>query len=343
MNGVPPERLRLLALISVLILMASVGSNATIAVHQGERIQAAINSASSGERIEVYAGEYREKLVVDRPIILKGMAWEGRQPHVESDDGSAITIKAAGVVLDGFSVQSAGGWSGDAGILVLSEDNVIRNNTARGSGNVGILLLGAGNNTIAGNVVWANGREGLLVKNGNGNSIEKNQISKNRIGLRLEGSHSNRVLGNSFLDNQFEAMNLQESQGNIIQANLARGSESALIMDRCRDNVVSGNDFLENEKGIRLSFREGAAASQRKMGVWSYPIAPCRRRRRQTATTPSMAITSPTGKTPTMTASTAGMMAGWETTTAISTIQEKDAGELAGSAMMSWPYRAGPA
>ena len=183
MNGVPPERLRLVAWISVLILMAAGGSNATVAVHQGERIQAAINSASSGERIEVYAGEYREKLVVDRPIILKGMAWEGRQPRVESDEGSAITIKEAGVVLGGFSVQSASDWSGDAGILVLSEDNIIRNNTARGSGNVGILLLGAGDNTITGNVVWAKGREGLLVKNSSGNSIERNQISENRIGI----------------------------------------------------------------------------------------------------------------------------------------------------------------
>ena len=276
MNGVPPERLRLLALISVFIVMAAVGSNATIAVHQGERIQAAINSASSGERIEVYAGEYREKLVVDRPIILKGMAWESRQPHVESDDGSAITIKAAGVVLDGFSVQSASGWSGDAGILVLSEDNIIRNNTARGSGNVGILLLGAGNNTITGNLVWANGREGLLLKNGSGNSIEKNQISQNRIGIRLEGSHGNRILGNSFLDNQFEAMNLQESQGNIIQANLAQGSESALIMDGCRDNIVRGNDFLENEKGIRLSFREGGSGISAGNGgvVISYSAVP---------------------------------------------------------------------
>ena len=213
---------------------------------------------------------------VDLPISFKGMAWEGRQPQVESDDGSAITIKAAGVVLDGFSVQSAGGWSGDAGILVLSDDNVIRNNTARGSGNVGILLLGAGNNTITGNLVWAIGREGLLLKNSSGNFIERNQISKNRIGLRLEGSHGNRVLGNSFLDNQFEAMNLQESQGNIIQANLARGSESALIMDGCRDNLVRYNDFLENEKGIYLSFREGSSGiSAGKDGVViSYSAVP---------------------------------------------------------------------
>lgn len=85
--------------------------------------------------------KFWEKLVVRPAHNFKGHGL-GVASHMESDDGSAITIKAlGGVVLDGFSVQSAGGWSGDAGILVLSEDNVIRNNTARGSGNVGILLL----------------------------------------------------------------------------------------------------------------------------------------------------------------------------------------------------------
>ena len=229
-------------------------ANAAVLVKPGERIQAAIDAAHPGETIEVSSGTYQESLVIDRSLILKGISSGVELPRVESENGPAITIKANGVILEGLWAKSASGWTGDAGILVLSNDNIIRNNMASGSGNAGILLVKCSNNTVFGNVVQGNGNEGLLLENASFNRLEKNEVSDNRYGCKLVGSGENRILGNTFLQNKFDAINLQESNANLIEGNNAAGSDSALVLDSSRDNIVRKNDFAGNEKGIYLSY-----------------------------------------------------------------------------------------
>ncbi|MDD2754042.1 MAG: NosD domain-containing protein [Methanothrix sp.] len=239
-------------------------ANAVVVVMPGERIQAAIDGAQSGETIEVSAGNYQESLVIDRSIILKGMSTGGDLPRVESENGPAITIKANGVVVEGLWAKSASGWTEDAGILVLSNDNIIKNNMASGSGNVGIFLQKCSNNTVSGNVVQGNGNEGLLLENSSRNLLDGNEISDNRYGCKLVGSSENRLIGNTFLRNRIDAINLQESHGNLIDGNNAAGSDSALTIDSSRDNIAQRNNFVGNEKGIYLSYLETGKDTQSK-------------------------------------------------------------------------------
>ena len=253
MKGTPEKLLRLIAAMFAFIILANC-ANAAVIVKSGERIQAAIDAAPPGEIIEVSSGTYQESLVIDRSLILKGISSEGSFPRVESENGPAITIKADGVILEGLWAKSASGWTGDAGILVLSNDNIIRNNMASGSGNAGILLQMCSNNTVFCNVVQGNGNEGLLLKNSSRNRLEKNEVSDNRYGCKLVGSRENKILGNSFLNNRFEAISLRESEANLIEGNNAAGSDGALVLDSSRDNIVRKNDFDENEKGIYLSY-----------------------------------------------------------------------------------------
>ncbi|MDD4580166.1 MAG: NosD domain-containing protein, partial [Methanothrix sp.] len=192
-------------------------ANSVVYVKQGEQIQSAINVASPGETIEIASGVYQESLVVDRSIILKGISSADSLPCVESESGSAITIKADGVILEGLWAKSASGWTGDAGILVLSDDNIIRNSMASGCGNAGILIQEASNNTVTGNVVQGNGNVGVLLKNSSLNRLKNNKISDNRYGCKLTGSEKNRIIGNVFLNNKYEAINLQESHTNLIE------------------------------------------------------------------------------------------------------------------------------
>lgn len=255
MKSMPEKPLRLLAAMFTFILLASC-ANATVSVKQGERIQAAIDAASPGETIEVTNGTYQESLVVDRSLTLKGISSDSEDgfPRVESENGPAITIKADGVILEGLWAKSASGWTGDAGILVLSNNNIIRNNMASGSGNAGILLQMCSNNTVFGNAVQGNGNEGLLLKNSSRNRLEKNEVSDNRYGCKLSGGGENTILANRFVNNRFEAISLKESFANLIEGNYATGSEGALVLDSCRDNIVCKNDFVGNEKGIFLSY-----------------------------------------------------------------------------------------
>ena len=263
MMCMPKKTLGLLCTLFAFILLAGCAT-AVVRVNQGEQIQLAINVASPGETIEINGGVYQESLVIDKTIILKGISSKDGLPRVESESSSAITIKADGVILDGLWAKSASGWTGDAGILVLSDDNIIRNNMASGCGNVGILMQEVSNNTVSGNVFQGNGNYGILLKNSSLNRLEQNKVSDNRYGCKLTGSENNRILGSVFLNNRLDAINLQESHANLIEGNYATGSDGALVVDNSRDNIVHSNDFEGNQKGIYLSYLSSSSDVQSK-------------------------------------------------------------------------------
>ena len=269
-----PEKIA--ALIAVTLLLIAGCASATVAVKPGDRIQAAIDAAIPGDRIEVYSGTYQESLVINKPIVLKGIDSGSGLPRVETENGPAITLKADGIVLEGFWAKSASGWTEDAGILVLSNNNVIRNNMASGNGNAGMLFQECHNNTIAGNVALANSREGLSLKNCSRNILQGNQVKENKYGLKLVNSQGNEVLGNSFLQNRYEAIYMQNCQSNLIEGNYAGSNDGGLIMDTCRDNIVQKNDFVGNVKGISVSYLDVSKGikSQGKGVVISYNSMP---------------------------------------------------------------------
>jgi len=270
-----PEKIA--ALIAVTLLLIAGFASATVAVKPGDRIQAAIDAAKACDRIEVYSGTYQESLVVNKPLLLKGIDSGSGLPHVWTENGPAITLKADGIVLEGFWATSTSGWTDDAGILVLSNHNIIRNNIASDNGNVGMLLQECHDNTITGNVAMANSREGLSLKNCSRNVLQGNQVSKNKYGLKLASSQENKILGNSFLQNRYDAIYMQNCQSNLIEGNYVGSNDGGLIMDTCRDNIVRRNDFLGNVKGDhRCSYLDTGQGikSQGKGVVISYNSMP---------------------------------------------------------------------
>jgi parallel beta-helix repeat protein len=276
MESMPGQLPKILFTMMVFILLANCAS-AVISVKPGERIQSAVDAAKSGETIEISGGTYAESLVIDRSLILKGISSGADLPCVQSDSGSAITIKANGVVVEGLWAKSSSGWSGDAGIIVHSDDNIIRNCMASGSGNVGILLEECRNNIVSGCVVQGNGNEGLLLENCSYNLLENNEISENRYGCKLVSSQDNRIVENAFSENRNDAINLQDSHANLIEGNSATGSDGALTIDSSRDNIVRENDFIGNDKGIYLTYLGTSSESSSKKGksvVISYNSIP---------------------------------------------------------------------
>jgi nitrous oxidase accessory protein len=244
----------ILILIAATILLLGDYASAHIAVKPGERIQSAIDSANSNDIIEVYSGTYKESLVINKQLILRGIDSGSGLPRVETENGPAITLKADRIVLENFWAKSASGWSGDSGILVLSNHNIIRNNMASGNGNAGILLQECVNNTVFGNVAQGNGNEGISLKNCSRNLLQRNKAQENKNGLKLVACENNQIISNTFLKNRYEAIYLQKSQDNLIEGNYASKNEGGLIMETCRDNTVRKNDFVGNVKGISISY-----------------------------------------------------------------------------------------
>jgi len=247
------------ALIVVIAILPFAGcTNASISVKSGERIQSAVDAAMPGDLIEVYSGTYEESITINKPLILRGIDSGSGIPVVQTDKGSAIVLKANGIVLEGFGARSSSGWSGDAGILVASSNNILRNNAAKGSGNAGILLLESTNNTLLENLAEGNGNDGISLKNCSRCILEGNLADANKYGLRMANSNRNAIRSNTFQKNRLDAIYLQNSQGNIIESNYARDNSGGITLETSRDNTVRRNDLIDNELGVSIAYHDGS-------------------------------------------------------------------------------------
>jgi len=251
-----PKKLAVLIIatlfVSLLSLLAG-GANAVMTVHDGDHIQEAIDAATPGETIEVYSGTYQESIDIKKPLTLRGIDSGSGLPIVDTDDGSAIVLSADGITLEGFLARSSSGWGGDAGILVLSKNNIIRDNAASGSGNAGMVLLESQNNTVTGNTVEGNHNEGISLKKCSHNLVEGNTANENRYGIKLESSGTNVIRGNTVIGNRFEGIYLEDSAKNTMEGNYIEDNWGGISLDNSRDNLIRRNDVLGNEKGIQLA------------------------------------------------------------------------------------------
>src|SRR5512136_938546 len=69
-------------------------------------VQARIDAAAPGSRVEIGPGEYRGDLIIDRPMVLAGI---GRPRLIGSGTGSVVRIRAPRVTVEGFDIDDRGG------------------------------------------------------------------------------------------------------------------------------------------------------------------------------------------------------------------------------------------
>ena len=126
------------------------------------RIQDAIDNANYGDTVFVYSGVYRENVVVDKSITLKG---EDRYTTIidGGENGYVIYVKADGVNISGFTVKNNSSEWEDTGIFIQSNNNTYTNNIIRNNGGQGIYLIGDSitNNTISNNIIINNSENGI--------------------------------------------------------------------------------------------------------------------------------------------------------------------------------------
>ncbi|VVB63056.1 Periplasmic copper-binding protein (NosD) [uncultured archaeon] len=172
------ESFRIAAAYLMIILLGSANAT-TVSVFPGSSIQAAIYTAKAGDVVEVHRGVYYEHVNVNKRITLKGID----MPTLDATaSGSAITLKTDGIILKGFRTINSGQWPGDgskeAGIKVLSNNNIIENNNASNNSN-GIFIIGGNNNTITGNTADNNLGYGIMLSDSAENIILKNNFIRN--------------------------------------------------------------------------------------------------------------------------------------------------------------------
>lgn len=251
-------------------------------------IRAAIKAAVRGDTVLVDAGVYREQnIIIDKTIFLKGTNY----PILDGESKyEVVSIKANGVVMDGFRVVHSGQSSiiDVGGIKIYdSRDVVIRNNiledtffgiyTQYGkhctiennrltaykmeeqqSGN-GIHCWKSDSMHITGNTISGH-RDGIYFEFVTHSIIYRNHSYNNiRYGLHFMFSHNDSYIGNHFSGNG-AGVAVMYSHGvsmyhNAFEENWGDAAYG-LLLKEISDSYISGNSFVRNTTGI---YMEGAS------------------------------------------------------------------------------------
>ncbi|HUL74928.1 MAG TPA: nitrous oxide reductase family maturation protein NosD [Vicinamibacterales bacterium] len=260
-------------------------------------LQARIDAASPGARIDVTAGRYVGDLYIDRPVHLVGL---GRPQLVGSGAGSVVRIRADGVVIEGFDIDGRIGGSlarDSSGIHVAARHVTVRD-CRIAHAFFGVYLREADDAVVDHVVVEGlEGRapgeqgSGIHVWNTAGFHLLDNQVRFSRDGLYIQASPHGVVVrntvsdvryglhymfsdANTFEDNTFErsaaGAALMYSTDLVFRRNRFlhnRGFASAgLLLQGCDDVIAEDNLIADNARGIflegthRTSFRHNVIA-----------------------------------------------------------------------------------
>jgi parallel beta-helix repeat protein len=254
------------------------------------RIQDAINSANSGDIIEVKNGTYAENIDVTKPITLRGVG----SPVVDANGlGNAIALSSDGVTLEGFHAVN----SNQAGIKVTSSGNTIKNNQASGN-SIGLDLVNSNHNVLRANllnnnlanfevifmrydlsfendidtsnladgkpiyyivgasdkVVDASSRAGVVYCIGCRNiSVRGLKLTNNAMGIILVNCNYSILENNWIEQNKGGGIFLQGSENNIVRNNsIINNDRSGLFLSASRNNTIINNKISNDIYGIFL-------------------------------------------------------------------------------------------
>ncbi|MCD4843317.1 MAG: right-handed parallel beta-helix repeat-containing protein [Methanosarcinales archaeon] len=229
--------LKTIAVITMLVILLQSGvvDAKTLTVDDSgeadyKKIQDAIYNARKEDTILVYSGTYNENIIVDKPLILKGIDNGGGKPVVKAV--GPITLNAGDSTLDGFKTINGH----NAGIYVNSNNNVIINNIALNNGAGGISFYEGSNNVIINNTALYNGADGISFNGGSNNAIDNNIVQNNRRGFSLVDSSNNTLRGNTIKFNRKYGIDLVGSSNNNIYNNFFNNHNNFLIIGNSINN-----------------------------------------------------------------------------------------------------------
>jgi nitrous oxidase accessory protein len=214
-------------------------------------LQALVDRARPGDRVDVARGTYRGDLIIDKPLQLVG---HDRPVLIGSGTGSVVRVRAADVTIDGFDIDGLGG--GDlgrdaSGVHVAARRATIRNCGVRNT-LFGIYLREADGATVRHcDVHGIPGREpgekgsGIHVWNTVGFTLEDNEIVDVRDGFYIQSSSHGHIARNRAHDLRY-GLHYMFSDDNTFEDNLfERGAAGTALMYSKRI-VFRRNRFLHN-------------------------------------------------------------------------------------------------
>ncbi len=245
-----------------------------------QTLQSRIDQAQDGDSIIVNGGTFNEDIVLTKSLHLIG----NHSPVIRGTGrGSIVTILAPWCTISGFVIKHCGKMlvNEDAGILIKSDHNTVRNNTLSDI-LFGIYLLQSDSNRITHNSVtgrptldqgergsgihvWnshynileyntiSETRDGFYIQNANYTLIQDNEVHHLRYGLHYMYADSNTFLRNIFRDNVAGAA-IMFTRGIVMKHNIFlrnRGFSSyGMLLQDCHYSIADSNIFSDNVTGI---------------------------------------------------------------------------------------------
>lgn len=245
-----------------------------------QTIQSLIEQAQPGDTVIVDGGRYCEDIVITKSIHLIG----NQSPVIYgTGKGSTVTILSPQCTFSGFVIEHSGNMlvNEDAGILIKSNHNIIRNNTlndilfgiylymsdsnfiaqnvvtgrqslSQGERGSGIHLWNSNHNVLEKNTI-SETRDGFYIQNANHTLIQDNEVHHLRYGLHYMYADSNTFLRNIFRDNVAGAA-IMFTRGIVMKHNIFlrnRGFASyGMLLQDCHYSIADSNIFSDNVIGI---------------------------------------------------------------------------------------------
>ena len=234
-------------------------------------IMDAVTAAQPGQIITIEPGSYSEELCIEKPIQLRATG-EGVLIHVSSGH-SAVTCRAAGILLSGLILAHSGGdpsrrgrssarcvevFSGDvsmikcevrsevgSGVIVADKGSIsVQGCVLQGCGKCGVLVFDGGNLLCNDSIVSRNGLYGMVIQNGGTASVEGNRINGNKhAGILVHGKGSvGNIRSNDISSNGEMGVGVQN------------GAEVRMEKNKVGSNLHAGL-FVDGE-GSRATVRE---------------------------------------------------------------------------------------
>lgn len=214
-------------------------------------LQALVDRAAPGDRIEIGPGVYGGDLLIDKAITLAG---RGRPTLLGSGSGSVVRIRAAGVTIEGFDIDGRGG--GDlgrdtSGIHISAPNATVRDCRVRRS-LFGIYLRESNDATVEHSVIAGiPGREpgeigsGIHVWNSQRFRLEGNTISNVRDGMYIQSSSGGTVRHNRAYDLRY-GLHYMFSDDNLFEDNAFETGAAGTALMFSRRITFRRNRFVRN-------------------------------------------------------------------------------------------------
>jgi parallel beta-helix repeat protein len=191
-------------------------SAATVTVHSGESIQAAIDAASPGTTINVDPGTYTENLFIGKD----GINLVGHHSTLTPPGSPTSNLCVDGSNFPGICV--VGQVDQNFNLVKRVQNVVIAGFKIQHFSTEGIFAYGAAQYTVQNNVLNANGGYGTFALNSKGIRYLDNTATGNGdAGLYIgESAEANaRVIGNTSSGNDGEGLLFRDSRGGLVESN----------------------------------------------------------------------------------------------------------------------------